>query len=228
MNVREAIYRLLCMKGVSHTTLNPYGPGTVRIHLVPPKFSLKGASPSVAILNGKDIIPIGMSWAILLNAFIEEVNFYEGNEITEDEMEVIILKTLEKVKKVYPRTKDSKMRDDLLRIVRTLMDVAYGNEPSENIGFMTLGEYVPFMAAPHRILWLVLWLEKGNGIATRNVCIAMLLVKSKQKLRSFLLKSGKALLISAKKLAYRSLLLQVANPLCVMICPSLSNMQNGL
>lgn len=41
MNVREAIYRLLELNGVAHTTLNPYGPGVVRIHLVPPKFSLR-------------------------------------------------------------------------------------------------------------------------------------------------------------------------------------------
>lgn len=151
MNTREAVYRFLKMKGVAHTTLNPYGPGTVRIHLVPPKFSLKETAPSVVILNGKDIIPINMSWAILLNTFINEVNRYEGREITENEMKEIVRKTLEKVKKVYPRTEDNKMREDLLKIVSTLMDVAYGNEPSESIGYMTLGEYAPNMTAPHRI-----------------------------------------------------------------------------
>ena len=90
MNAREAIYRILNMKGVAHTTLNPYGPGTVRIHLIPPKFKLKETSPSVVILNGKDIIPINMSWAILLNTFIEQVNRYEGKEVTENEMKVIV------------------------------------------------------------------------------------------------------------------------------------------
>lgn len=151
MNTREAVYRLLNMKGVAHTTLNPYGPGTVRIHLVPPKFRLKETTPSVVILNGKDIIPINMSWAILLNSFIYELNRYEGNEITEDEIKVIVRRALEKVKKVYPRTKETKMKEDLWKIVNTLMDVAYGNEPSENIGYMTLGEYAPFMNAPHRM-----------------------------------------------------------------------------
>ena len=90
MNIREAVYRLLNMKGVAHTTLNPYGPGTVRIHLVPPKFSLKETAPSVAILNGKDIIPINMSWAILLNTFINEVNLYDGKEITEALAQVVV------------------------------------------------------------------------------------------------------------------------------------------
>lgn len=151
MNVREAIYRLLKMNRVAHTTLNPYGPGVVRMHLVPPKFSLKNTPPSVVILNGKDIIPINLSWAILLNTFIDEVNWYEGKEITKGAMEVIVRQTMERVKKVYPRTEGTRLKEDLLKIVRTLMDVAYGNEPSESIGYMTLGEYAPHMTAPHRM-----------------------------------------------------------------------------
>ena len=151
MNVREAVYRLLKMNRVAHTTLNPYGPGVVRIHLVPPKFSLQNTPPSVVILNGTDIIPINMSWAILLDTFIDEVNWYEGKEITPGAMEVVVRRTMERVKKVYPRTEAKKLKEDLWKIVRTLMDVAYGIEPSENIGYMTLGEYAPNMTAPHRI-----------------------------------------------------------------------------
>lgn len=171
MNTREAVYRLLNMKGVAHTTLNPYGPGTVRIHLVPPKFSLKETAPSVAILNGKDIIPINMSWAILLNTFINEVNRYDGNEITEAEIEDIVERTVEQVKKVYPKTEDTKMKDDLWRIVRTLMDIAYGNEPTENIGNMTLGEYAPCMTAPHRMDLMVSAMARDGRWNCNQKCL---------------------------------------------------------
>ena len=58
--------------GVQHTTLNPEGPGVVRIHLVPPRPD--GDGMSAAILNGQDIIPVGTAWTILLVCFIEEVN----------------------------------------------------------------------------------------------------------------------------------------------------------
>lgn len=37
MNLREKIYQMVRVSEVKHTTLNPYGPGVVRIHLVPPK-----------------------------------------------------------------------------------------------------------------------------------------------------------------------------------------------
>lgn len=171
MNVREAIFRLLKMNRVAHTTLNPYGPGVVRIHLIPPKFSLKNTPPSVAILNGKDIIPINMSWAILLGTFIDEVNWYQGQEITKGEMEVIVRKTMERVKKVYPRTEEAKMKDDLWRIVKTLMDVAYGNEPSESIGYMTLGEYAPHMVAPHRMDLMVSAMTRDGKWHCNQKCL---------------------------------------------------------
>ena len=59
--------------GVSHCTFNPGGPGVVRIHLVPPKFSLFGNSTYIVILNGYFLLPIGYSWAIVLSSFMKEV-----------------------------------------------------------------------------------------------------------------------------------------------------------
>jgi len=105
----------------------------------------------VVVLNGQDILPINMSWAILLDAFIDQVNRYEGREVTENEMKGIVRRTLKMVNKVYPHTNDTQMKDDLWRIVNTLTDIAYGKEPVEQIGYMTIGEYAPYMTAPHRI-----------------------------------------------------------------------------
>ena len=59
---------------VMHTTLNPNGPGVVRIHLVPPMAEGEDTGSAVAIVNGQDIIPVNTSWAILLIEFIKEVN----------------------------------------------------------------------------------------------------------------------------------------------------------
>ena len=50
---------------VYHCTLNPDGPGVVRIHLVPPLVDIPiesedavGVGSSVAIVNGQDVIPV--------------------------------------------------------------------------------------------------------------------------------------------------------------------------
>ena len=151
------------MRGVAHTTLNPYGPGVVRIHLIPPKFDLRKNSPSVAIINGQDIIPIKPAWAILLNAFIGEINKCKGNEINGRELKKIVSKTMKIVQKVYPSTSIVQMKNDLWIIVEALCDIAYGQKPLEDIGYMTLGEYAPHMTAPHRIDLMVSSMNQ-NGV----------------------------------------------------------------
>ena len=50
---------------VRHVTLDPDGPGVVRIHLIPCTKPDRD-TPFVAILNGQDILPLNLSWAILL------------------------------------------------------------------------------------------------------------------------------------------------------------------
>ena len=87
---------------VMHTTLDPEGPGVVRIHLVPPVVEDDRVEASVAIINGQDVIPVNISWAILLCEFIKQVNKYEGHEVTYEDSENIIKETIRSVRKVYP------------------------------------------------------------------------------------------------------------------------------
>ena len=59
---------------VLHTTLNPDGPGAIRIHLIPPKREENALNPSVVIVNGADIVPVGFAWAVILAEMIRETN----------------------------------------------------------------------------------------------------------------------------------------------------------
>lgn len=163
MNINEAFYRFTRMNRVAHTTLNPRDPGAVRIHLIPPKFRLFGPTPSVCIINGTDIIPVNRSWAILLNAFITNVNCYDGDEISENDMKCIVRKTLATMKMVYPKTSKKKFEDDLWKIIESFCNIAEGKPPTQEIGYMTIGEYAPLMNAPHRMDLMVSAMIK-NGI----------------------------------------------------------------
>ena len=58
---------------VRHVTLDPDGPGVVRIHLIP-CHKPDRETPFVAILNGQDILPLNVSWAILLTNLIEALH----------------------------------------------------------------------------------------------------------------------------------------------------------
>lgn len=172
MTLRELKFQHQHNSGVVHTTLNPNGPGVVRIHLVPPKKNIFNLHPPyVIILNGQDVIPINTSWAILLTNFIESINTHNGIELTEEITKAITDQAINKTKKVYPKTSEELLRDDLYTIIQSLCDVAYGNEPSVKIGYMTLGEYAPYMKAPHRMDLVVSSLVKDGKWHCNQKCL---------------------------------------------------------
>ena len=138
-------------KEVVHTTLNPEGPGVVRIHLIPPKVEKGKVQASVAIINGQDIIPVNSAWSILLAEFIKEVNKHNGKEVSDAEVEEILENTCKAVKKVYWMTPKKKFREDIHTMMETFKQVAYGEEVTEDIGYMNIGQYAEFMKAPHRM-----------------------------------------------------------------------------
>lgn len=161
MNLREILYQRQHLQEVKHTTLNPKGPGVVRIHLVPTR-SNKVNVPSVVILNGKDILPLKLSWTIMLAEFIDQINVFDGHEISEKEFQDIKTKTILKLKKIYPKTTLKKLKGDLRVLFSVILDVAYGRTPEVEIPYMTIGEYAPFMSAPHRMDLMVSSMTK-NG-----------------------------------------------------------------
>ncbi len=154
-NKRELAYAAAHFNEVHHTTLNPEGPGVVRIHLIPPRITDDEIGASVAILNGQDVIPVNTAWSILLTEFIREVNQYAGRPITDDESADILEKTCDGVKKVYPLISRKRIKRDVHTIMQTFRQVAYGEEVTAPIGYLTLGEYAPKMRAPHRMDLLV-------------------------------------------------------------------------
>lgn len=156
---------------VLHTTLNPEGPGVVRIHLIPPVVTDNEVGSSVAIINGQDIIPIAPSWTILLAEFIKEVNEYSGREVTEEDSRQIIEKTITRVRKVYPLLSKRIIEEDVYKIMTTFSQVAYGECPDEDIDYMSIGEYAPYMRAPHRMDLLVSAMVKNGKWHCNQNCI---------------------------------------------------------
>ena len=148
---RELAYAERHFGEVHHTTLDPEGPGVVRIHLVPPVVRDREIGASVAILNGQDVIPVNTAWSILLTEFIEAVNEYDGRPIGEEDAARIIETACTRVRKVYPFIGRKRLRHDIHTIMETFRQVASGETPDEPIGYMTLGEYAPYMRAPHRM-----------------------------------------------------------------------------
>lgn len=162
-------YCLRNCNGVSHTTLNPQGPGVIRIHLVFSKYPWK--DPSMVILNGQDIIPINPTWAVMLDILIKEINPYHGREITEEDIDSIIDNTIAKARKIYFFTSKKRMMNDIKLIMNTLVAVAYGEEPPVEIGYIPLGEYATKMRAPHRMDLMVSAMTKNGCWHCNQKCL---------------------------------------------------------
>lgn len=159
------------MNEVLHTTMNPYQPGVVRIHLVPAKYNPWRWDPSVVILNGKDILPVNFSWAILLAIFIREVNEYQGNEITEEELQKAVDKTVEQMLHLYKHVSKETLVTDLKRMVGVFIDIAEGREPKEKIGQLSIGEYANKMRAPHRMDLMISSMTKDGHWNCNQKCL---------------------------------------------------------
>ncbi len=148
---KELAFAQEFFKEVHHTTLNPEGPGVVRIHLIPPEIKDDEIAPSVAIINGQDIIPVNVSWSILLTSLIEEINKYSGREVTQEEVDMMTDTACKRVQKIYPLITKKRLKKDVYRMMNTFKQVAYGEPVDEDIVYMSLGDYAPYMKAPHRM-----------------------------------------------------------------------------
>ncbi len=156
---------------VKHTTLNPEGPGVVRIHMVPPKYDGPEPTESVVILNGQDIIPIGVSWAVLLSMMIDAVNEYHGRPINDEDTKKIVESTVIAARGVYKLLPKFLIRKDIFRIMNTFKQIAYGEKPDEEIRYINIGEYAENMRAPHRMDLMVSAMTKEKKWNCNQNCV---------------------------------------------------------
>ena len=164
MGIQNKIAQYRAYKqGVSHCTFNPEGPGVVRIHLIPPKFRLLRSSAYIVILNGYYLLPLGYSWALLLQNIMEEVNRFDGKPITQADEDAILERTVRRVHKVYPSVPRADLEEDLEELVDVLFAIARGNDPDARIEKLSIRAYRDNMTAPHRMDLMVSAMTDGCG-----------------------------------------------------------------
>ena len=156
---------------VLHTTLNPDGPGCIRIHLIPPKKEENALNPSVAIINGADIVPVNFAWAVMLAEMIRETNKYDGKEIGADTITQILDSAAENVKQIIPFLSRTHIRQDVQTIYATLQQIAYREEVTTDVYYMGIGEYAEYMKAPHRMDLMVSAMTKDGRWHCNQKCV---------------------------------------------------------
>ena len=155
---------------VLQTTFNPNGPGAIRIHLIPGKND-ESVNSSLIIVNGRDILPLNPTWTVMLAEFIKEINTYDGKEISDGDLNKIYEVAYINAKKVLPFLSKKNFENDINRIVDTFKCIAVGKVPSEDIEWISIGDYADYMNAPHRMDILVSAMSKDNKWHCNQKCI---------------------------------------------------------
>ena len=170
MTFRERRYRRAHLDCVRHITLDPKGPGVVRIHMIPPRDDTPDA-PFLLLLNGARLVPLNLSWAILLANLMDQLQAYEGQELAEDQWEALLTAAVEETHRTYPRTKRQTLASDLHLMLTSLVAIAQGREPEAEVGLLSLSDYAPEMTAPHRMDLMVSAMEKDGAWHCNQKCL---------------------------------------------------------
>lgn len=155
---------------VRHTTLDPKGPGVVRIHLIPPRPGCPDA-PFLVLLNGSQLLPLNTGWAVLLSNFMDALQPYEGRELTAGQWQALAGQAVRRTHRLYPRTARRQIADELQLMLDALLAVARGEEPPVPIGLMSLGEYAASMGAPHRMDLMVSAMTRSGAWHCNQKCL---------------------------------------------------------
>ncbi|MCR5617761.1 MAG: radical SAM protein [Clostridiales bacterium] len=169
--LNQKLYELRNWDRVIHTTWNPDGPGCIRMHMIPPKFVPFKTVETLVIINGQDILPVNESGAILLTEYVRNVNEFGEKPMTDDDLKEILQKTFKGVKKVFPRVKDKVLEDDLFGFISVFEKMARGEKIESDQKPMTIGEYAPYMSAPHRMDLMVTSMKKDGRWHCNQKCV---------------------------------------------------------
>lgn len=170
MTWREKRYRRAHLSCARHITLDPKGPGVVRIHMIPPRTE-SPEDPFLLLLNGAQLVPLTLSWAVLLANFMDRLEPFSGCEISEEDWAGMVRGAVDETHRTYPRTDRALLQEDLELMLRSLVAIAQGREPDVAVGALTLGEYADKMSAPHRMDLMVSAMTRSGAWHCNQKCL---------------------------------------------------------
>ena len=170
MTWREKRYRRAHLSCARHITLDPKGPGVVRIHMIPPRTE-SPEDPFLLLLNGAQLVPLTLSWAVLLANFMDRLEPFSGCEISEEDWAGMVRGAVDETHRTYPRTDRALLQEDLELMLRSLVAIAQGREPDVAVGALTLGEYADKMSATHRMDLMLSAMTRGGAWHCNQKCL---------------------------------------------------------
>ena len=168
--ILERRYRRKHLECVRHITLDPKGRGVLRVHMIPPRKDAEDA-PFLLLLNGSKLVPLNLSWAILLANFMDRLEPFAGLEISESDWKAMAAGAVAETHRVYPFTKKEQLAEDLRLMIESMVAITRGQEPPAEVAALSLGEYAPEMTAPHRMDLMISAMTKGGAWHCNQKCL---------------------------------------------------------
>lgn len=138
--------------------------------MIPPKDDGPD-TPFLLLLNGASLVPLNLSWAILLANLMDQLQAYEGQELEERQWEALLTAAVEETHRTYPRTRRQTLAADMHLMLTSLIAIAQGREPEAEVALLSLADYAPEMTAPHRMDLMVSAMEKDGAWHCNQKCL---------------------------------------------------------
>lgn len=156
---------------VLHTTLNPEGPGAIRIHLIPPRQEDERMTASLVMINGSDILPLNPFWAVLVAELIRNTNKFDGKPLSEEIIEGIVDESVISVHRIIPFYSKSLIKKDLETLYMTFRQIAFHEPVTTDICTVSVADYADHMRAPHRMDLMVSAMTKDGFWNCNQKCV---------------------------------------------------------
>lgn len=144
----ESQYLRRHLAAARQLTLRRASGGVVRLHLLPPR-TPRADLPFLLLRNGRDLLPLRLSWAILLSCWIDAVEPAAGRALTREEADAARAAAVEGAAAVYHRTPPAQIAADLDALLATLVGEA--DQAPLHLPCVDLGSYARYMTAPLRM-----------------------------------------------------------------------------
>ena len=138
--------------------------GTVKIHLIPARKQNKN-DDCLVILNGRYYIRLNYSMAILVTIFLRRINFFDGNEVLDSKLELVINGALKEYKEIFPFQFKSNPRQQLQDFIDSVISVAKGEFPN-----IHLSEFTQMIHSPINMNLLVNPVTKNGNWNCNQYC----------------------------------------------------------
>lgn len=163
-NLKAESY-LNSMNEVLYFVFNPMGLGRVKIHLIPARKQNK-QDECFVIFNGRYFLSLNYSLAILVTIFLRRINFFDGNEVSESKLEMVINGSLKEYKEIFPFQFKGNPKQQLQDFLDSVILVAKGDFSS----FSTLTDFADKIKAPINMNLLLSPVTKNGNWNCNQYC----------------------------------------------------------